>query len=651
MKLKIILSALLICLCALPDALAQSEQQNYGTDGVAMMVRQANTLYSKGKLEEAKVLYEQALASGDRFFSKKCTAQLDLIRTLMAAREKKSGTVFTISQDTVRINCLGGDYPVHVTGSDWNASVNGSDDWCRIGIDRKMGLVKIYIAPNEGTDDRSTVIEIRNGNGQSKTVQVINEGAPEFLRSSTQSLVFTPTGETSIVDIDANTDWDISDVPGWLEAIKGDSDIRFTADANDDNRDRIAQVRVETPSRNEITINIIQGASLDSLAFSKNDLHFGPEGGDEYIRVLTDADDWRFGDFPYWCQLKRIDDHTIHVHCTPNEPVDMPREASVNVTTGNQTLGINVSQDPKPIVQLIPQDGIGGRRVSFGITAGYIYPMISVNSSSQVTASPVNYATGSRDEQVSYSSSGGFTVGAHADIRLYKNLYLNTGLDFMYYRYRNDLAGRMTMAMPQTSRYYLAGDALASFNEEYTMAELGVPVLFSYRIPVTKTSHFRVDLGPVLSVGLSSDLDLSGKTDSDELRAYRIVNGVRTDEFYDNYVYSSHLNYSGKFDMFSESTSLRTMTSDGNNASSGRESSFDASPYRRVNFGLRAGVGYEFMGISISVSYQWMITNMADRKYWDGDRWTVFDNAAGLMSGYSQHNNLLQVTIGYTFRY
>lgn len=34
----------------------------------------------------------------------------------------------------------------------------------------------------------------------------------------------------------------------------------------------------------------------------------------------------------------------LAIDCTTNEPVDMPREASVNVTIGTQHLGINVFQ-------------------------------------------------------------------------------------------------------------------------------------------------------------------------------------------------------------------------------------------------------------------------------------------------------------------
>lgn len=650
MNLRATLLALLIsCLGFMAESLPQD---NYGTDACTQLVTRANALYSKGKYAEAKVLYEQALATGDKFFTKKCTEQLRVINTLLGGTKKSRGTVFTISQDTVKINYLGGDYPILVNGENWNASAPKEEGWCKIEIDRKSGIVKIYSSPNESSNSRSTFVTITNGNGQKKTVEVINEGAPEILRSSAQSLMFTPSGETNVVDIDANTDWDIADVPDWLKAVKGTGDIQFTAAANDGNKDRIAKVKVETPSRQEITINIIQGARLDSLAFSKNNLQFGPDGGDEYIHVLTDADDWRFGDFPHWCQLERIDDTTIRVHCTPNEPVDMPREASVNVTTGNQTLGINVFQSPKPILNVIPRDGIGGRRISFGFSAGYISPIISTNASSKPILSPVNYMQGTETKTTDYKTSGGFNIGAFVDLRLYKNLYLNAGVDFLYYKYKNEFSGDMNLILPgDNNNSYLKGKGLGSFKEEYTIMTLDIPVLASYRIPVTKKSHIRIDAGPVICFGLSSKLDLSGRTNSEQMFMYKIINGDMTNEPYDNNTYKSHLNYSGSFDLYSDEAN-RTRTSSYNSQKTSSNDKMDAAPLNRINLGLRFGVGYEYMGISLSLHYQWMVTNMANHNFWDGNRWTILEsNDEYHMTGYSQRDNLLMVTLGYTFRY
>lgn len=643
------LAFLTACIGLMAEALPKD---NFGTDANTLMYDKANSLFSKGKYSEAKVLYQEVLATGDKFFEKYCSQKLRVINTLLGSRKKKRSTaVFTISQDTVRINYLGGDYPIHVNGDNWNASAP-EEDWCKLEIDRKSGIVKIYSSPNESTHSRCTFITIKNGNGQRRTVEVINEGSPEILRSSAQNLMFTPSGETNVVDIDANTDWAITNVPAWLKAIKGNGDIQFTAGANDENKDRIAQVKVETPSKQEITINIFQGARLDSLAFSKNNLRFGPDGGDEYIRVLTDAADWRFGSFPHWCQLQRIDNNTIRIHCTPNEPVDMPREASINVTTGNQTLGINVFQEPKPIFNVIPSDGIGGRSISFGFRAGYVNPMISTKASSKPILSPVNYMQGTDTKNADYKTSGGFNIGVFADIRVYKNLYLNAGLDFLYYKYKNEFGGNMNLTFAQTPSYYLKGRGLGSFKEDYTMMTLDIPVLASYRIPVTKKSHIHINAGPVVGFGMSSKLDLSGRTNSEDMYMYKVINGNMTDERYDNSRYKSHINYTGEFNMYSSEADLIRTSSYGNGQDTESVDKMPASPLNRFNFGLRFGLGYEYMGISLSLHYQWMVTNIANKNYWDGNRWTILQsNDEYHMTGYIQNNNLLMVTVGYTFRY
>lgn len=64
------------------------------------------------------------------------------------------------------------------------------------------------------------------------------------------------------------------------------------------------------------------------------------------------------------------------------------------------------------------------------------------------------------------------------------------------------------------------------------------------------------------------------------------------------------------------------------------------------------GLAYEYAGISFSVEYNLMFTNMAEKKFWEGERWKIFRQDAPInMTGYKQYNNYLQLKIGYTFRY
>lgn len=637
------------------ECLAQSPQ-NYATEHTGDIVKQANAYLEQEKYAEAKKLYERALATGDTFFTRKCLDGLALIDEYYKSQKKRAArtTTFTVSQDTVTITYPAQSYPIFVTGDKWTASCNSDADWISISLDKKKGQVLIETTDNNATEDREDVIVVKNGNGQTKTVIVRKQGAPEVLRSSAQNIFFTPQGETNVVGIEANTDWSLSDLPDWLQAAKSASDIQFTATANDKNVDRTAQVIVETPRYQQIVITIVQSAGLDSLAFSKNNLHFGPDGGDEYIHVFTDADDWRFGDFPHWCQLTKVDDKTILVHCTPNEPVDMRREASVNVTTGNQHLGINVSQDPKPIVYSIPVGGIGGRPVSFGFNVGYSLPFISASSGGSYTGSLVNYTNGSSRENASYKSAAGFKVGAVADIRLRKNLYLLTGIEYAYSKYQNDYRSdserSILSGMPD---YYFKGNVQDSYSESYSFHNLSIPILASYRFPITRTSHVRVNAGPVIDFGLSAKMKFNGTSDAEGLKAYKMDRFGFTDVPYSGVTpLPYHIQAEGDFDLYSNSVDYSIAFTEHNQTKFNKSQTFDSAPYKRVNFGLRFGVDYEYSGITFGIDYNLMLTNMADKRYWDGKRWTVFDfPGQNLMTGYKQYNNSLQIHIGYTFRY
>ena len=464
-------------------------------------------------------------------------------------------------------------------------------------------------------------------------------------------MTFPYNGETNTVEIHSNTDWEVKDVPGWVVSRKEEGKITLTALANENNIERKADIKIEAASKSVI-INIYQGAGLDHLAFSKNDLHFGPDGGDEYINIYTDAEDWRFGDFPHWCQVTKVADNLLRVHCTPNDPINVEREASVNVTTGKQTLGINVSQEAKPFVAMIPNFGIGGRAISFGVSVGYVNPFISASSGGNYTGSVVNYALGDKAENASYSTSGGFNVGAFADIRLYKNFYLKAGLEFTHYSYSNYFNKNVDRRILQTIQYYLGGTTENKYKEEYTMNQLEIPLLGSYRIATSRISHVQFNVGPVIYYGLSAKMKLGGNTDTEALRAYKYTNLEFTNQLYNNSTYSLHYAGSGELDLYGkhyEHTETYTM---GNNAPLTKSYDLEDSPLNKFNFGLRFGAAFEYSGISLGVEYNLMLTNMANKKFWESDRLAIFDQTPGtVMSGYKQRNSYLGVKLAYTFRY
>lgn len=612
------------------------------------LFQDANKLLQDGKLEKAKIKYQQVVNCGEIHYVEDCNNRIKWIDRVLAKPDKAKP--FTISENEIVIPYQGGQDVITVDGNgSWTASVGSSgQDWC--SIRKEKGKVIIKSEPNEDDSDRTCEITISMG-GKTKKVKVTNDGAPEVLVPSVENITFPSKGETNTIEVRSNTDWEITDAPGWVVTSKEDGKITLTAQANDNNKERKADIKIESTSK-AVIINIYQGAGLDNLAFSKNDLHFGPEGGDEYINVYTDADDWRFGDFPHWCQVSKVADNLIRVHCAPNDPIDLNREASVNVTTGKQTLGINVSQEAKPFVAVIPNFGIGGRAISFGVSAGYVSPVISTSSGGNYTGSVVNYALGNNLENASYSVSGGFNIGAYADIRLYKNFYLKAGLEYSHYSYKNEFNHDVQRRILQTSLYYLGGPTQNKYKEEYTINQLEIPVLASYRFATSNISHVQLNVGPVIYYGLSAKMKLSGNTDTENLHAYKYTNLQYTNQLYNNATYFSHYAGNGELDLYGKHFDYTETFTMGDNAPLRKSYDLDGSPLKRLNFGIRMGVAFEYAGVSLGLEYNLMLSNMADKKFWESDRLTIFDQTPGtIMSGYKQRNSYFGIKLGYTFRY
>lgn len=613
--------------------------------------RNANSLRSRQKYDNAINEYERVKNCGNQELAKDCDYWIQWINDNRPSKDKNSSGDFNLSRDHVTIPCQGGEYSVRVQGQGkWSFTINS--DWCT-AEKRGNTIVISCLNENESLDIRTAKIDVECGS-QHKSIIVENDGARETLLSSANELTFPASGEVNDVDVIANTDWDILEVPVWINAQKSEARITFKVQPNKQNSKREADVRLVTPTNLTTIIKIYQGSAAinEKLSFSKNQLSFDANGGEEIVKVYTDAPDWKFDQFPSWIQLTRIGKDSLKIRCVPNDPIGEIREGSVNITTGNQSLGVNILQAAKPIVAVIPDFGIGGRTISFGISAGYVYPVISTSSGGTYNGSVVNYALGENGEDASYSSSGGFNIGAFADIRLYKNFYLKAGLEFTHYSYKNEFNKNVDRRILQTSQYYLGGPTENNYKEEYTINQLEIPVLASYRIATSRISHVQLNAGPVIYYGLSAKMKLSGNTDTDNLSAYKYTNLKYTNQRYNYSTYSSHYAGNGELDLYETHFEYAETYTMGNNTDIIKTYNLDSSPLNRFNFGIRLGAAFEYAGISLGFEYNLMLTNMANNKFWEGDRLTIFDQTPGVvMSGYKQRNSYWGIKLGYTFRY
>lgn len=602
------------------------------------LFQRANDLRHDGDYARAIEYYQRVKGCGDASYRKDCEKWIGWCRKRLPSLD--------LSESVVRIPYQGGDRKVGVSANGkWG--IDGSVmDWCatRVG-DRE--LVLQCREPNNSLREKITTLTVKSGS-LFRTLKVIQDARPEYLEVSSQNLSFPADGATEEVSVETNARWEVSSVPSWCKVERDSTRIRIVVEANDRIVERDDRIVIVSPSRN-VTIKIVQGAGDEHLTLSHNDLQLPPEGDTHYIRVYTDADNWYVGDYPDWCDVRRVGTDSLRVHVGKNVPNGESRMGSIKIRTDRQTAGVYLVQAPRMPQDLIFPEGkvLGGRNVSFGVTAGYVFPMVGASAGGEYVGSAVNYSLCDKSENASYGSQTGFTVGAFADIRLYKNIFLTAGINYTYYKYKNTFAQPTTLYVPLMGPTYLSGLARNAYEETYKHSLLEIPIIASYRFKLNTTSHVQVNLGPVISYGMSAKMKLSGNTDSESMLVYNSVTHQPIDTDYSPW----HTAINGELDLFGKSVDwTETYTNVGEGDISFQDK-FPASPLKRLNFGVQVGAAYEISGLSFGLAYTAMLTNMANSGYWDTKRWVIMYEGDGVMSGYKHRIHSLQVKVAYTFRY
>lgn len=298
---------------------------------------------------------------------------------------------------------------------------------------------------------------------------------------------------------------------------------------------------------------------------------------------------------------------------------------------------------------------LGGRRLSFGITAGYAMPMISASSGGGFTGSAINYGKGNSEENADYKSGAGFTVGLLADLRLYKNLYLQTEAGFSQYKFSNEYKGTLANITQSNglSGIIGIGDSKASFKEDYTISNLHLAILASYRFVLTKYGSLHLNLGPFVTYGLSAKLNLSGSLEESGTYYKKVGNNIDYNNALGEFNTSSHLN--SNINLYKKDLGYHKVTE--GSSSLGQEEeyeyNFNASPLKHLNYGVKAGVAYELRSFQLGAYYSFMLSNMADKDYWESTRLPIYPSYLGenMMSGSKLRMHSLEIKLGYVLRY
>ena len=603
----------------------------------ADLYKRANSLKNSKNYAEAITYYQRA-RDCDANLRSDCNKWIEYCRGHLPKLE--------ISEQEIVIPYQGGDKKIEVTSTDkWK--IDGMTEWCNTEAFNAKNFIIQCREANNSTRSKTATLMVKSGSLY-KSVKVIQEGRPEYIEVGAQSLSFPAKGTEDDITIESNANWDVTSIPSWCKIEKKDDGIHIIVSPNDRVMERTDDIVIVSPSKS-VTIKIYQGAGEEHLTLSQNNLVFNSEGDVHYMKVYTDADNWFVGDYPTWMNVQRIGKDSIRIECGKNIPNGEPRSGSVQVRTDRQTAGVMITQSPRMAQDLIFPDSkiVGGRNLSLGVSASLYMPFVSTSAGGDYVGSVVDYGLGTSAENASYKSAIGYSIGLYADIRLYKNIFMIAGVNFSQIKYKNEFNKNTIYTTPLSRYEKLRGELQNSYTEDYTHTMVEIPILASYRFKVNDVSHVQLNMGPVMNFGLSSKMRLSGNSDSETMKLYNNF----TNQPVDNSNYLHHTAVNAEFNLYQPCVYWEEMYTTGNDAAAPHHDKFQESPFCKFNCGLRLGVAYEWAGISFGLAYTQMLTNMANKNYWDNERWTILNKSNITMKGYKHRLNTLEVKLAYTLRY
>lgn len=601
------------------------------------LFKRAKSLQESGKYDDAIVYYEKAKAC-DPHLTKDCDR---LIRECNSKRDH-----LEISHKEILIPYQGSDSQINITSNkDW--LIENESDWCKIELLEKDGLIVQCREANNSTREKINYFTVKSGSLY-QTVKVVQAARPEYIDVGATSLAFPANGTEQVVSVESNAKWDVTSVPSWCKIEKTDTVIRIIVSPNDQVIDRSDDIIVYSPSE-KVVVKIYQGAGNENLTLSQSELNMSSEGDVRYVKVYTDADNWFVGDFPNWINVQKVGTDSLRIQCAQNIPNGEIRSGSVQVRTDRQNAGVMITQASRMPQDLIfPESSIvGGRNFSVGISASYYVPFVGSSAGGDYVGSVVDYSLGTAKENAQYKSAIGYSFGLYGDIRLYKNIFLQVGANFTQIKYKNNFNQTATIITPYTTYKYMKGEVQNSYTESYSHTMIEVPILASYRFKTGDVSHVQLNFGPVLNFGIKANMNLSGNSDSETMKLYNSF----THERIDNANYVRHTGVNADFNLYQPCVMWTETYSTGNDADVLHHNDFTTSPLNKINCGLRLGVAYELAGLSFGISYTAMVSNMANKGYWENPRWTVLNESDMAMTGYSQRIHTLEFKLAYTLRY
>ena len=166
-------------------------------------------------------------------------------------------------------------------------------------------------------------------------------------------LSFNSGGGDETVTVTSTADWELSGDSYWCYASsysgKGDAEIIFTADPNEDSESGRTATFTFVSGDKKATLTVTQEKKEYSISIEPKELKFGAEGGEQEITV-TSSDEWEVKGESDWCDISVTfgkNGDKVTFSADPYTNTEEARTATYTFVCGDKEIELNIEQETK----------------------------------------------------------------------------------------------------------------------------------------------------------------------------------------------------------------------------------------------------------------------------------------------------------------
>lgn len=166
-------------------------------------------------------------------------------------------------------------------------------------------------------------------------------------------LSFNSGGGDETVTVTSTADWELSGDSYWCYASsysgKGDAEIVFTADPNEDSESSRTATFTFVSGDKKATLTIMQEKKEYSISIEPKELKFGADGGEQEITV-TSSDEWEVTGKSDWCDISATSGKNgdkVTFSADPYTNTEEARTATYTFVCGDKEIELNIEQEAK----------------------------------------------------------------------------------------------------------------------------------------------------------------------------------------------------------------------------------------------------------------------------------------------------------------